>query len=144
MGEKSGADWRRRFNRLAPLVTAALGMLVIASSMGVRNLTLWYLTIIAGLLLILGGFWYAANPILTSERRFHALRAEVDDFITLVRRLNAAATQPEARQEFEKVKADMMASVERMARLAGKEGQTALDREAAEHESRPADARIPG
>ena len=145
MGEESRITWRRKVNRHAPLVTATAGMIVIASSMGVRNLTLWFLTIIAGVVLIVGGFWYAANPILTSERRLHALRAEVDGFMALVRRLNASADRPEAREEFETVKAEMMASVERMAHLAGRGGRPAPDPEAsAAPGSRPARAGITG
>ncbi|HEV8695214.1 MAG TPA: hypothetical protein VGQ93_13680, partial [Lysobacter sp.] len=44
-----------------------------------------------GLLLIHARMWNLAQPVLPSERKFQALRHEVDHFIILVRRLNGAA-----------------------------------------------------
>lgn len=121
MGEKGPSSWRRTFNRYIGLVTAIIGLtIVVTSFFFVGNLSMWYLTVMAGLLLAMGGFLYGAHPFLTSERRYSALRREVDRFIGLVRQLNAAASRSDAMDEFERVKHEMMSSVERMAELAGK------------------------
>lgn len=122
MGEKRRTGWRRTFNRYVGLVTAIIGLsIVTASFFLVSNLSLWYLTVMAGLLLAMGGFLYGAYPFLTSERRYSALRGEVDRFIGLVRELNAAAEPAGSSEAFERVKQEMLRSVERMSELAGKE-----------------------
>jgi hypothetical protein len=122
MGTTAGG-WRRTVNRYVGLATAIVGMAVVATSFAfLGNLFAWYATVVAGLLIVLAGFLYGAHPFLTSERRYTALRKEVDGFIGLVRQLNAAAMDPVTREEFERVKDEMMASVERMSKLAGKEG----------------------
>lgn len=121
MADKGSGGWRRAINKYIGLVTAIAGMGVVLSSfLFLDNLFAWYTTVIVGLLVVLAGFLYGAHPFLTSERRFNALRKEVDGFIGLVRRLNAAATESQ-QEEFEQVKAEMLASVERMTELAGKE-----------------------
>lgn len=121
MGEKGPSSWRRAFNRYIGLITAIIGLtIVVTSFFFVGNLSMWYLTVMAGLLLAMGGFLYGAHPFLTSERRYSALRREVDRFIGLVRQLNAAASRSDAMEEFERVKDEMMRSVERMSDLAGK------------------------
>jgi hypothetical protein len=125
MGEQGRGSWRRTINRYVGLVTAIIGMAVVLSSFFfLRNLFAWYATIMVGLLIVLAGFLYGAHPFLTSERRFFELRGEVDRFIDLVRRLNAAAVA-DGGAEFEQAKAEMLRSVERMADLAGKEGKGA-------------------
>jgi hypothetical protein len=124
MGDQGSGSWRRSFNKYVGLGTAILGMVIVLSSfLFLRNLFAWYFTVIVGLIVVLTGFLYGAHPFLTSERKFHALRAEVDGFIGLVRRLNTAATAAGSPEELERVKAEMMISVERMADLAGKEGE---------------------
>ena len=122
MGEEGRGNWRRIINKYIGLATAIVGMAIVLSSfLFLRNLFAWYATIMIGLLVVLAGFLYGAHPFLTSERRYYALREEVDRFIALVRRLNAAATAAGGEQEFEAVKAEMLRSVERMSELAGKE-----------------------
>jgi hypothetical protein len=124
MGDQGHGGWRRSFNKYIGLVTAILGMAIVLSSfLFLRNLFAWYATIMVGLLIVLAGFLYGAHPFLTSERRYFALREEVDRFINLVRKLNAAALAAGGSAEFEQVKAEMLKSVERMADLAGKEGE---------------------
>lgn len=123
MRDLLSSKWRRRINRYVAPVTAGFGLVVVlASFLFLGNLLAWYLTVLGGLVVILAGFLYGAYPFLTSERRYLALRQEVDEFIGLVRRLNRAATAAGSPEEFEQVKAEMMAAVERMASLAGKEG----------------------
>lgn len=112
--------WRNRFNRYVPLAVVIVGLIVVLSSFFlVENRTAWYAAIGVGIVLVLIGFWYAAHPVFTSGRRFSALRAEVDDFIKLVRQLNAAAASG-SEGEVERVKAEMLESVDRMESLAGK------------------------
>ncbi|HSG82257.1 MAG TPA: hypothetical protein VLC48_08410 [Gemmatimonadota bacterium] len=120
MADEAHGGWRRTVNKYTGLVTAIVGMAVVMSSfLFLGNLFVWYATVIIGLLIVLAGFLYGAHPFLTSERRFHALRKEVDGFIGLVRRLNSAASENQ-HDEFQRAKAEMIASVERMAELAGK------------------------
>jgi hypothetical protein len=127
MGDQGHGSWRRSFNKYIGLVTAVVGMAIVLSSfLFLRNLFAWYATIMVGLLIVLAGFLYGAHPFLTSERRYFALREEVDRFIDLVRKLNAAALAAGGSAEFEQVKAEMLKSVERMADLAGKEGEGRL------------------
>ncbi|MGD2152968.1 MAG: hypothetical protein PVG79_06835 [Gemmatimonadales bacterium] len=123
MGDQGRGSWRRSINKYVGLVTAIIGMAIVLSSfLFLSNLFAWYATIMIGLLIVLAGFLYGAHPFLTSERRYFALREEVDRFIILVRKLNAAAIAAGGGGEFEQVKAEMLKSVERMAELAGKEG----------------------
>jgi hypothetical protein len=85
--------------------------------------------VVIGVLLIEAGIWKLASPLLPSQRRHQALRAEVDTFVGLVRDLNTAALEregargPEAEAEFAAVRERMHASVERMAEYAGKAGK---------------------
>ncbi len=119
MANQVRGGWRRAINKYVGLLAAISGMgLVLSSFLFLDNLLGWYITVIVGLLIVLAGFLYGAFPFMTSERRLHALRIEVDGFIGLVRRLNTAAFENQD-AEVHRVKAEMMASVERMSKLAG-------------------------
>lgn len=84
-----------------------------------------------GVLMIQAGIWKLTQPILPSERRYQALRKEVDYFILLVRRLNAAAIgmkevdDDSTRTAFDAAQQRMRESFERMALLAGKTDEEA-------------------
>jgi hypothetical protein len=86
-----------------------------------------------GVLMIQAGIWKLTQPILPSERQYQALRREVDYFIGLVRRLNAAALgvkesdNQSTRYAFDEAQQLMRESYDRMTQLAGK-----TDEEAAE------------
>lgn len=79
-----------------------------------------------GVLMIQAGIWKLTQPILPSERQFQSLRREVDHFIMLVRRLNAAALGVKevdtdaTRAAFDAARQQMRLSFDRMAVLAGK------------------------
>ena len=79
-----------------------------------------------GILVIEAGVWKLTNPLLPSERKYLGLRAEVDDFILLVRALNrttleARATGAEEQwNEFREILGLMHSSVDDMGALAGK------------------------
>lgn len=120
MSGRDNGNWRRPFNRWAPLGLAGVGMVVVGLSITVQNLALWFTLILVGLFLILGAFWYKDNPFLTSERRYYALRSEVAHFVGLVRKLNSAARQAD-RGALEQVKEQMHRSVERMVEVADRE-----------------------
>ena len=121
MGLDSHGSWRRTVNRYIGLGASVVGMAIVLSSFRLLdNLVLWYVAVMSGLLIILAGFIYGTYPFLTSERRYRALRGEVERFIKLVRRLNDAATR-DSPEEFGRAKKEMAASVERMSELAGKE-----------------------
>lgn len=79
-----------------------------------------------GIVILEAGVWRLPHRLLPSERKFLALRAEVDCFLLLIRHLNAVALQvkahktPENRQRFEDIRETMRQAVERMAVVAGK------------------------
>jgi len=83
------------------------------------------LTVLVGVLLIEAGAWNLTDPLLPSERKYMALREEVDGFIDRVRTLNDAAV--EARDEeteaawraYREAVEELHAAVDRMAEAAG-------------------------
>lgn len=91
-----------------------------------QNLYLQIAIVLVGLVLIEAGIWNLAAPILPSERKYMALRNEVDAFIRLVRRLNktalelAAEPTPQNRAKLLQVRDEMLDSVKRMEVYAGK------------------------
>ena len=120
MAEEGRSTWRRTFNRYIGLATATVGVTIVLSSFLVLSeFFYWYLTVALGLLVAFLGFLYGVNPFFTNERRYLALRREVDDFVGLVRRLNTAAITPDRDEEFEVLKAAMHDSVDRMGAYAG-------------------------
>lgn len=124
MSDTEPTSFRRKFNRYVSLVTATIGVLVILSSfLFTGNLQAWYASVVIGLVIVLIGFWYGANPILTNERRYLALRSEVDDFIGLVRKLNREAVTSGPSEEFQQIKAAMLESIQRMTEFAGKDSE---------------------
>jgi hypothetical protein len=85
------------------------------------------LVVLLGILLIEAGVWKLSNPFLPTERRFNALRLEVDQFMELVRELNGSAVEAlsgegnrRAWARFRNTLATMHASVERMGEAAGR------------------------
>jgi hypothetical protein len=115
--------WRRR---LDPCVSV-LGILVILGAvLFSQELRTQILVTTCGIVLMEVGVWRLAQRLLPSERQYHALRAEVDRFLQLVRHLNTAALArkahdaPETHQAFAQVYQEMQQAVARMATLAGK------------------------
>jgi hypothetical protein len=84
-----------------------------------------------GLLLIQSGVMKLTQAIIPNERKYVALRREVDYFILLVRRLNAAALglkqidSVETRAAFDAIQQRMRESFDRMSQLAGKTDEEA-------------------
>jgi uncharacterized membrane protein YfbV (UPF0208 family) len=103
------------------------GVVVILSAMlFVRELRVQIAVVVFGILLIEAGIWNLAQRVLPDERKYLALRVEGDQFIALIRNLNAAALAqrandtPENQQAFDDVREAMHEAVERMADVAGK------------------------
>ena len=99
-------------------------VIVLAGALLLFNLYARMAAVIIGVFLIEAGVWKLAHPLLPNERKFAALRSEVDDFIDLVRRLNAAALQVQAgdvtaEARFDGTRLAMLESVDRMTAFAG-------------------------
>lgn len=117
----------RKLRKVIELGLPVLGVaLVLFAVIVFVNLYVQIAVVLVGLILIEAGIWNLANPILPSERKYWALRSEVDDFIVLVRHLNRAAVElkkertPEAQARMNAVRDDMLESVRRMERYAGR------------------------
>lgn len=100
-------------------------VLVLAAVLFITDTRAKVAAVVAGLFLVEIGVWRVARPILPDQRRFRALRGEVDDFIILVRRLNSAALGARAedyeeRRRLEDVRSAMHEAVERMVGYAGR------------------------
>ncbi len=82
--------------------------------------------VVLGIFMIQIGVWKLSTQLLPSDRQYNALRIEGDQFLGLIRQLNAMALAvkaeevPENLQAFEAAQEAMRQSVERMAKVAGK------------------------
>ena len=121
---------RRTVAVALPIVGMILVFLAILLPSISLDLQLQILVALAGILMIEAGVWGLTAKILPSERKFLALRAEVDDFIGLVRELNnrgvalRRSDTPETREGLDQATAACHASVDRMRDVAGKEPVT--------------------
>jgi len=119
-----------RLQAIAPVVGI---LLVLAAVLAFDNRITQVWVAAAGLLVMEVGVWKLGSRMI-HERRFIPLRAEVEAFVPMVRRLNWTAvavregTSPDAGSEFESAAEAVRASVERMILAAGK---TRLDVEQA-------------
>ncbi len=115
-------NFLRRAAKHLPVTAAILGMMLVFASV----LFLYFehpnariITVSIGMIVFLGGMWYAANPFIKNERRFLKLRAEIDQCIALARDLCDASIAGDS-EVGERTKAAMHESIERMGELAGK------------------------
>ena len=101
-------------------------VVVFAGILALMDITMQIIVAAIGIVMIQAGIWNLTQPILPSERKYQALRREVDNLIRLVRRLNAAAVgmkeldNADTRAVFDATQARMRESLERIAVLAGK------------------------
>ncbi len=115
-------DLRRFLKVVVPLVG---GVLLVFSDLLIPSAFRSAVIFGIGLAMILAGLWRVLYSLIPNERRFTALREEVDTFLESVRQLNAVAYA--ARQEahiwypqaIRDLKASLQDSVERMADIAG-------------------------
>lgn len=119
----------RRTRNLVELAFPAAGTIIVFAAILFlwHDLRLQVVAVLIGLLLIEAGTFKLTRPVLPDDRRYTALREEVDDFIGLVRRLNAAAVSrsddPAAVAEFDAIRSEMMEAVERISEQAGVEDE---------------------
>ena len=89
------------------------------------NLQIQIVVVLLGILIIEAGVWRLTAKILPNERKFLALRAEVDSFIDRIRILNAHGTKlreqdtENMREAFRETVDSLHAAVDRMAEVAG-------------------------
>jgi hypothetical protein len=114
----------RKYLELAlPLIGS---FLVFTAILTVKGQLMQILVAILGILLIESGILKLSQAFLPNERTYTALRSEVDYFIVLVRRLNAAALglkdvdNEATRTAFAAIQQRMRESHERISQLAGK------------------------
>ena len=104
-----------------------LGVIVILSTvLFLRDIRAQIAVIMIGIILIEAGVWKLAHQLLPNDRRFHALRTEIDNFIALSRQLNESAilmkleNNAENVSNFEDLKTKMHEVVENISEVAGK------------------------
>ena len=118
----------RRFRRTVELALPIAGVVLVLGAVLLLpgSLMVQLGVVLAGLVLIEAGVWHLASPVLPSERKYVALRREVDGFILLVRRLNRATlalasdSSSANRAKLLEVRDEMLDSVRRMERVAGR------------------------
>lgn len=118
----------RRLRRTIEMGLPVLGAVLMLAGVlfFAGNLVAQLVVVAVGLLLVEAGVWKLANPVLPSERRYNALRSEVDSFIGLVRRLNRATLEnaseptPGNRARLLQIRDEMLESVKRMEGFAGR------------------------
>ncbi len=123
----------RTFRRVVATILPIVGMILIFLAILLPsislNLQLQILVALIGIVMIEAGVWGLTARVLPSERKFLALRAEVDEFIHLVRELNVRAialrksSTPEKEKALAEATAALHASVDRMAEVAGREAE---------------------
>lgn len=120
----------RKLRRILHMIVPAVGMaLVIGAVLFGESLPIQLFLVVAGLLLTEAGLWRLADPILPDERKYTALRAEADHFITLVRQLNTAAVALDrgdtrgSRFAIDELQTEMHRSIDRMVSFAGRTGE---------------------
>jgi hypothetical protein len=95
---------------------------------GPDSLQLQVLFVLSGVLVLEAGVWGITNGLLPNERYYLQLREEGDHFLGLIRILNEAAVArdngDESDARFRDARAQMHASVERMAEVAGKQDES--------------------
>ena len=125
--------WRMR--RAAEVGLPMAGVIVVLAAVVLfpRSVGVRIALALLGIALIGAGVWGRGAPVLPSERKYVALRGEVDRFIVLVRRLNRATLAltgeptPQNRARMLDVRDQMLESVKRMEQVAGKADEPAID-----------------
>lgn len=119
---------KRKVRRVFDVALPLVGMSVIFGSVlfgSPSQLRLQVILLLFGALILEAGVWGITGGVLPNERRFPQLRAETKHFLKLIRMLNAAAVARDEGEDdddarFQKSLAEMRASVERLAKVAGK------------------------
>ena len=91
------------------------------------HLQLQVVVVLLGLLIIEAGVWRLTSAVLPEERRYAALRTEVNAFVERVRLLNAHGVKLQTRddevtrEDFRETLNALHAAVDRIAEVAGRE-----------------------
>ncbi len=111
----------------------ALGAaLAIIAALAVRDesIVLRVSLVVVGVLMLQAGAAKLPYYLVRNERRFRQLRSELDEFVWLIRELNAAAldtrSNPRAEDRFEDLHTALQESLERMALYAGRTDEELL------------------
>ncbi len=111
----------------------ALGAaLAIIAALAVRdaNVVLRVSLVVVGVLMLQAGAGKLPYYVVRNERRFRQLRSELDEFVWLIRELNAAAldtrSNPRAEDRFEDLHTALQDSLERLALYAGRTDEELL------------------
>ena len=126
-GALSGRRPTRRLRYFLEQALPVVGMVIVfGGAMLITDILRRVIVVAIGLLLVEIAVWNVASRILPNSRQYLPLRVEIDRFIQLARRLNAAAVTLEqedtvpGRRIFATIRDDMVAAVHRMAGMAGK------------------------
>ena len=101
-------------------------VLIVGAILMLRSIYSQLAVVLVSLICIEVGVWQLAHRFLPNDRRFHALRRELDAFLECSRQLNQAALAikindtPEQRAAFDDIRRALHQSVEVIAKVAGK------------------------
>ncbi len=111
-------------------IPAAGALLAIIAALAIQDVVLRVSLVVIGVLLLQAGSGKLPYYLVHNERRFRQLRSELDEFLGLVRELNAAAldsrANPRAEDRFEDLHTALQESLERMALYAGRTDEELL------------------
>jgi len=100
-------------------------MIILGAVLFLSEIRIQIAVVMVGIVLIEAGVWKIAHQLLPNDRRYHALRYEIDAFISLSRDLNEAALAakaedtPEKRRAFDEIRESMHRTVEQISDVAG-------------------------
>src|SRR5512140_3543762 len=105
-------------------------LVAVAGAVAMTDVAMRVVLVVVGVVLIHAATWKLPYSVVSNERRFRQLRGELDEFVWLVRELNAAAVEargdPAAEDRFEDLHTAMQESLERMAMYAGRTDEELL------------------
>ncbi len=111
-------------------IPAVGALLAIVAALAIQDVVLRVALVVVGVLLLQAGSGKLPYYLVHNERRFRQLRSELDEFLWLVRELNAAAldsrANPRAEDRFEDLHTALQESLERMALYAGRTDEELL------------------
>jgi hypothetical protein len=100
-------------------------MIILGAVLFLSEIRIQIAIVMVGIVLIEAGVWKVAHQLLPNDRRYHALRYEIDRFIALSRDLNEAALivkvedTPENRHAFDEIRESMHRAVDQISDVAG-------------------------
>jgi hypothetical protein len=114
---------RKGFDIGLPLIGV---MMILGAVLFLRGIRIQIAVVMVGIVLIEAGVWKLAHQLLPNDRRYHALRYEIDAFIALSRDLNEAALAakveetPENQRAFDAIQEAMHRAVDQISDVAGR------------------------